>query len=302
MTTSKLDLVIRDPRATRRFSKRLTPMPRETDTVDKTAEWKQAIQRCVMLERQLHEKNRQLKAMYRRMKNARQEFQQFTEAVSHDLHAPLRAVAGFCQFLKEDYRGKLDETADGYIDRVVEGTVRMKRLLEGLVGFSRITTNNAPFEIVDLQKIAQNTIDKMHHRIRDLGATVNIIPSLPLVMGNPKQISILLENLIDNSMKFHDESTNIINIFAKQNDQEWTIGVSDNGIGIAKELQECVFQMFRRLNAAQKHEGAGSGLPTCRRIVERHSGRIWVESENQQGSTFYFTIPSAPIEIGEKIA
>ncbi len=293
MTISKSDRVGNDKqthlpsRAPRRLANRLVE---RLAVEDKVATEQQLLEHCEELERQLDEKTNQLQAMRQNLEQSNEGFQQFANAVSHDLQTPLRAVSGFSQFLQQEYQDQLDDTANGYINRVVEGASRMEQHIKGLTLFSRVTSKAAPFTMVNLNEILKNAVETLQDPRNEPTAEVTT-DELPTVFGDRSQLTLLLKNLIDNSLKYRSSSLPVIQISAKRSENGWTIAINDNGIGIAKEHQECVFSIFRRLHVEQKYEGVGAGLAICRRIVERHSGQIWVRSEEDKGSTFYFTIP-----------
>lgn len=242
------------------------------------------------LARQLDEKSDQLDLAEQSLVQSNRAFQQFVNAVSHDLQTPLRAITGFSQYLQQEYQETLDSTANEYISRVIEGAGRLEQQVKGLTLFSRVTSKAAPFETVDLGEIVQIAIDNVQSRS---GSSARFIVDkhLPDVLGDRAQLILLLECLLDNSVKFHGDSPTVVHVGVKNNANHWTIAVKDNGIGIAKEHRENVFTMFRRLNVQQKFEGVGAGLAICRRIVERHQGNIWLYSIQGVGTSVFFTIP-----------
>ena len=220
------------------------------------------------------------------------ELQQFAYIASHDLQEPLRAVSGYLQLIRKRYEGKLDKDADEFIAFAVDGASRMQALIEGLLDYSRVGTHGKEFAPTDSEAALKQAEQNLKAAIEESGAEITHDP-LPTVTGDDVQLTELLQNLVANAIKFHrpDEPPRI-HVSAEQKDGEWVFSVKDNGIGIAREDTERLFRIFTRLHARDEYEGTGIGLAVCKRIVERHGGRIWVESEPGKGSTFYFTIPA----------
>ena len=218
------------------------------------------------------------------------ELQQFAYIASHDLRAPLRGICGFAQFLQQDYHGKLDATADEYIDQIVTGAQRMQQLINDLLAYSRVESRSRPFVATDLAEVFDDAIDLLRAEIQDAGGEVTR-GDLPAVMGDPSQLSQLLQNLIGNGLKYHGDAPPRVHLTAERNDSGWLIAVRDNGIGIDAKHHERIFEIFLRLHTNDKYPGTGIGLAVCRRIVSRHGGHLWVESQVGDGSTFYFTLP-----------
>jgi len=218
------------------------------------------------------------------------ELEQFAYVASHDLQEPLRMVSGFIQLLAKRYRGKLDKSADEFIAFIVDGANRMQRMIEDLLAYSRIGTRGKPFEPTNMEDVFDKAVTNLKVAIEENKATVTHDP-LPAVMADDLQMVQLFQNLISNGIKFRREEVPRIHISAKREENEWVFSVQDNGIGIAPEFFGHLFQIFQREYAATRYPGTGIGLAICKRIVERHGGRIWAESEVGRGSTFYFTIP-----------
>jgi light-regulated signal transduction histidine kinase (bacteriophytochrome) len=217
------------------------------------------------------------------------ELQQFAYVASHDLQSPLRGIAGFAQCLQSEYGGRLDDNADSYIERIVDGSKRMQHLIRDLLAYSRVESRAAPFKPTSLNDVFDSALELLHASIEDADGEVTR-DELPTVPGDGSQLSQLLQNLIGNGIKYHGEQQPRLHVWAQQNGNDWTIAVRDNGIGIAPEHHEKIFEIFRRLHTQQAYPGTGIGLAVCRRIVSRHGGRIWLESEEGKGSTFYFSI------------
>ncbi|MCX9010579.1 MAG: ATP-binding protein [Candidatus Methanoperedens sp.] len=220
------------------------------------------------------------------------ELEQFAYIASHDLQEPLRTVSGFTQLLAKRYRGKLDKDADDFISYIVDGATRMQKMIDDLLEYSRVGTRGKPFERTDLEAVFNQVLTNLKVSIEQNGAVLTHDP-LPTVMADATQMVQLFQNLISNAIKFRkkDEPPRI-HVSAERMGDEWVLSVRDNGIGIAPEFMGRLFQVFARGHASSEYPGTGIGLAICKRIVERHGGRIWAESEPGKGSTFYFTIPA----------
>ncbi|MBD1838848.1 PAS domain S-box protein [Coleofasciculus sp. FACHB-501] len=218
------------------------------------------------------------------------ELEQFAYVASHDLQEPLRMVASYTQLLSRRYKGRLDEDADDFIDFAVDGANRMQRLIQDLLEYSRLGTRSREFEMVDCDRSFEEAIANLQIAIAENNATITRDP-LPSVRGDATQIGQLLQNLIGNGIKFRKDAPPQVHVSAQTSENEWVFSVRDNGIGIAPAHQARIFVIFQRLHARETYPGNGIGLAICKKIVDRHGGRIWVDSEWGQGSVFYFTIP-----------
>jgi PAS domain S-box-containing protein len=225
------------------------------------------------------------------------ELEQFAYVASHDLQEPLRMVASYAELLAERYRGKLDDKADKYIGYAVDGAKRMQRLVNDLLAYSRVGRRDDPAKPTDMNRVVQDVLQGLRGVIGDTHAEVEI-GTLPTVMADDGQIAQVLQNLIGNALKFRGKEQVRIRIDAKSAPQGWLFSVQDNGIGIEAQYSERVFQMFQRLHDRETYEGNGIGLTIAKKIIERHGGRIWFESEPGRGTTFFFTLP----QIREKAA
>ena len=231
-----------------------------------------------------------LRDIINKLKNSNRELEQFAYVASHDLQEPLRMVSSFTQLLERRYKDRLDDDADDYIDFIVEGAQRMKNLIDDLLAFSRLNTEIREFEIILMEVALDDVLTNLKASIKENNAQITY-DTLPTINGDPLQINQLLQNLIANAIKFHGENPPLIHISAQEFGKDWLFSINDNGIGIDKDHQEQIFNIFKRLHTRDQYEGTGIGLSICKRIVQRHGGKIWVESEPGKGSTFYFTIP-----------
>jgi light-regulated signal transduction histidine kinase (bacteriophytochrome) len=217
------------------------------------------------------------------------ELEQFAYVASHDLQEPLRMVASFTQLLAKRYAGKLDAKADEYIKYTVDGAKRMQQLIADLLALSRVGTKGGEFRDVPLAEVMSDVLLNLGPAMQESGAAV-VHDSLPTVFADPGQMTQLLQNLIGNAIKFRDTKLPLVRISAEEAGDDWTVSVRDNGIGIAPEHAERVFQIFQRLHTRDQYPGTGIGLAVCKKIVERHGGKIWLDSTPGDGTTFYFTL------------
>ena len=219
------------------------------------------------------------------------DLQQFAYVASHDLQEPLRAVSSFGQLLARRYQGKLDSDADDFIMFMVEGATRMQTLINDLLAFSRIGTRGDPFALVECEHIFQAAKENLEVAIAESGAVITH-DSLPALVADPTQLTQLFQNLLGNAIKFRRaEAALRIHVSSRRQDRGWQFSVGDNGIGIDPRYFDRIFVIFQRLHGREEYPGTGIGLAICKKIVERHGGRIWVESELGKGSTFCFVIP-----------
>ncbi len=219
------------------------------------------------------------------------ELEQFAYVASHDLQEPLRVIAGYVNLLEERYGDKLDQDAREFIGFATDAAYRMRALINALLQYSRVETHGNPFERMDCNRALSEAMADLEVSIAESEAEITS-DTLPETLGDPVQISHVFENLISNAIKFRkDDLRPRIHVSCERDESEWRISVSDNGTGIRPRYQERIFGMFKRAHKRSKYPGTGIGLSLCLKIVERHEGRIWVESEVNQGSTFHFTIP-----------
>jgi PAS domain S-box-containing protein len=218
------------------------------------------------------------------------DLEQFAYVASHDLQEPLRAVSGFVSLLERQLQDSLNAKTKEYINFTVDGVARMQSLINGLLEYSRIDTRGKPPESTDSGKSLNDAILSLQMSIKESGAKITS-DKLPTVSIDPVQLSQLFQNLISNAIKFRSEAPSEIHISAERQDNAWRFAVKDNGIGIEPQYAERIFMIFQRLHTRRKYPGTGIGLSLCKKIIERHGGKIWVESEQGRGSTFYFTVP-----------
>ena len=215
---------------------------------------------------------------------------QFAHVASHDLQEPLRMVVSYTELLAEHLKGGLDAKAEKYIKYALDGAKRMQQLVKDLLAYSRVDSQGQkPFKI-DSRIVLKKVLDSLKIAIDENHAMV-ICGKLPTVPADAGQLAQVFQNLIGNALKFHGDRPPRIHIGAKRSNGSWQFYVEDNGIGIDKQYGELVFQMFQRLHERGRYDGSGIGLSIAKKIVERHGGRIWFESEADKGSTFYFTMP-----------
>ncbi len=235
-----------------------------------------------------------LERQTRELQRSNADLQQFAYVASHDLQEPLRMVASFTQLLQRRYAGKLGSDADEFIGYAVDGATRMQRMINDLLIYSRVNTRGTEFQPVALEETLSRASANLRAAIAETGAVVTHDP-LPVVPADPTQMEQLLQNLIGNAVKFHGDDPPRIHVSVRRQRGEWLFAVKDNGIGIASEYQDRIFIIFQRLHSRDRYPGSGIGLAVCKRIVERHGGRLWVQSVPGKGSTFYFTIPEKEI-------
>jgi PAS domain S-box-containing protein len=242
-------------------------------------------QKRVEFERSTNEK---LKILNAELKRSNDDLQQFANVASHDLQEPLRTVSSFTQLLQQKYNDKLDDEAKEYINYAVAGSKRMYNLINGLLDYSRVQTKENHYTSVDMNKVLEKV---KYNLLGSVGTNGSIISSenLPVIHANESQMIQLMQNLLDNAVKFCKKNP-VIRIDCKTLDGFYVFSVKDNGIGIDPEYFPKIFKMFQRLHT-NEYPGTGIGLSICQRIIERNAGKIWVESELNEGSVFYFSIP-----------
>ena len=224
------------------------------------------------------------------LQRSNEELQQFAYVVSHDLQEPLRVVASYVQQLAERYQDKLEAEANELIGYALDGAKRMQQLIVDLLAYSRIETTGQEFAPTDCEGVLQRVLGDLRVAIEESGAEVTHDP-LPQVMADNVQLGQVLQNLLGNAIKFRSQEPPRIHVSARQEGQQWVFSVRDNGIGINPRYAERIFGIFERLHPRTEYPGTGIGLAICKKIVERHGGQIWVESEPGKGAAFFFTLP-----------
>lgn len=237
----------------------------------------------------------QLKSTAEALERSNKDLEQFAYVASHDLQEPLRMISSYVQLLARRYGGKLDAEADKFIGYAVDGAKRMQVLISDLLAYSRVGSKSKVFDAVELDQVLDHTLHNLQIALQESGVALTRDP-LPRVLGDSVQLGQLFQNLIGNALKFRAGHPLQIHVGAQSRENEWALSVRDNGIGIDPRYFDRIFTIFQRLHSREKYPGTGIGLAVCKRIVERHGGRIWVESVEGEGSTFYFTIPKAKEE------
>lgn len=230
------------------------------------------------------------KMLMKELARSNADLKQFAYVVSHDLQEPLRSIRSFAQLLEKRYKDKLDDKANEFIDYIVSGVQKMELLIKDLLAYSQVETERQDFRSIKCSVALEEAIYNLRTAIKESNVELTY-DFLPTVTADASQLSRLFQNLIGNACKFRGNEPLKIHISAQQKGNEWVFSVKDNGIGIAPNFFERIFAIFQRLHTRDEYQGTGIGLAICKKIVERHGGRIWVESEAGKGSAFYFTIP-----------
>jgi light-regulated signal transduction histidine kinase (bacteriophytochrome) len=238
-------------------------------------------------ERLLESKNEELA-------QSNQELEQFAYVASHDLQEPLRMVSNYTQMIGKRYKDKLDESGQEFIEFAVDGAKRMQALIHDLLEFARVGTRGKAFKPTPIDSVVDDALANLTGAIEDTGAEV-VVDDLPTLSVDSGQLTQVFQNLIGNALKFrHEGRTPAVRVSAERNGSGWVISVKDNGIGIDPKYHERIFQMFQRLHGREEYAGTGIGLALCKKIVERHGGRIGVDSVAGEGTTFSLSMPETP--------
>jgi signal transduction histidine kinase len=235
------------------------------------------------------ELNNRLKQRADELAASNVELERFAYVASHDMQEPLRMITSFLQLFKKKYQNQIDETAEQYLHFVMDGAERMKRLITDLLEYSRIGSNKGVLEQIDTEQLMKEVEDVFVNRIAECEATI-ICKGLPVLKGNRTQLFQLFQNLVGNALKYIGKEKPLVIVQGEEEAHQYVFSVSDNGIGIKPMFFEKIFVLFQRLHHKHQYGGTGIGLSVCKKIVEKHGGKIWVTSEPDQGSTFYFTI------------
>ncbi len=260
-----------------------------------------ALSNALRSQEALRQQTQQLAEQADDLRRSNAELEQFAYVASHDLQEPLRKVASFCQMLERRYKGQLDERADQYIGFAVDGAKRMQHLINDLLAFSRVGRAGGEFQPVDLDTVLALAVRNLESTIEESHAQIEAEP-LPTALGNPVLLTQVFQNLIGNAIKFHGDQTPIVRVSAARIDDEWLLRCEDNGIGIEPQYADRIFVIFQRLHTKDAYSGTGIGLALCRKIVEHHGGRIWLESgdSTSQGGKDQpqIQVPREPVFVG----
>ncbi|QSW99839.1 PAS domain-containing protein [Haloterrigena alkaliphila] len=227
----------------------------------------------------------------RKLEESNERLEQFAYAVSHDLQEPLRMVSSYLKLLEDRYGDELGDDGREFVEFAVDGAERMTAMIDGLLEYSRVTTRGDPLEPIDLERVVDDVLADLQFRIEDHDAEITV-EDLPRVEGDADQLRQVFQNLLDNAIEYSGDEPPRIRVDAERNGDMWTVSVADEGIGIDPDDTDRIFEVFERLHTREEHEGTGIGLALCKRIVERHDGELWVESEPDEGTTFSFTLPA----------
>ncbi|WP_436347734.1 PAS domain-containing sensor histidine kinase [Natronorubrum sp. FCH18a] len=226
----------------------------------------------------------------RKIEESNERLEQFAYAASHDLQEPLRMISSYLQLVDNRYSDELDEDGQEFIAFAVDGAERMKQMIEGLLQYSRVETQGDSFEPVDLDSVFENALEDLRVKIEENDADITAEP-LPRVHGDAGQLRQVFQNLLSNAITYSGDEPPRVHVSVEENAGNWVFSVRDEGIGIDPDDRERIFEVFHRLHTIEEHSGTGIGLALCQRIVERHGGDIWVDSEPGDGATFSFTLP-----------
>jgi light-regulated signal transduction histidine kinase (bacteriophytochrome) len=242
---------------------------------------------------QIQQLQKQLIAQNEELTRSNWELEQFAYVVSHDLQQPLQSITGFVKLLLLKYQGELDELASDYLKRIHDSGSRMQRLIQDLLAYAQVDKQKPEFQPVDCNLVLQQVVENLQVAIAEKQVNLTHDP-LPTITGNETQLLQLLQNLTSNAIKFVRPGVlPQVHISALYQKNQWYFGIHDNGIGINSEHLQSIFEIFRRIHTTQDYPGTGIGLATCKKIVELHGGQIWVESQPNVGTTFYFTLPDS---------
>ncbi len=258
----------------------------------RTRELQQMVEQLVREVQQRKEAEEQLHRYARDLQRSNEDLERFAYVVSHDLQEPIRMIVSYAQLLQRRYGGRLDADADDFIGFIEQGGRRMQALVTDLLAYSRISTQAQPLQPTDCTAVLREVLEGLRLQIEEVHAEVAWTP-LPTVVADASQLRQVFQNLIENAIKFRREGVPPrVHVAAERRNSMVQFSVADNGIGIEPPYYDKIFVIFQRLHAQERYPGTGIGLAVVKRIVERHGGRIWVESEPGKGSTFFFTLPA----------
>ncbi|QLD89291.1 histidine kinase [Natronomonas salina] len=263
----------------------------EAQSIVRADEAEERTQELARTNRELEETKAELQETVAQLERSNERLEQFAYAASHDLQEPLRMVSSYLRLLEDRYDDDLDEEAHEYIEFAVDGADRMRAMVDGLLQYSRVQSEGDPVGPVDLDEVLADARDDLAVRIEATDAEIEADP-LPVVEGDENQLRQVFQNLLENAIKYSGDEPPRIDVSAERSDDgDWRVAVGDDGIGVDPDHHDRIFQMFKQLQSGE--DGAGIGLPLCKRVVERHGGEMWLDSEPGDGSTFHVTLPAA---------
>jgi light-regulated signal transduction histidine kinase (bacteriophytochrome) len=237
-----------------------------------------------------HTSREELEQRIEVLERSNDELEQFAYVVSHDLQQPLSVVSSYLEMLGDNCRERLSDEEESYLDRAAGATIRVQEMVDAVLNYARVDSRGRAFTTVDLNDVLESVKGQLWKEITCAKAEITV-GDLPLIEADPSQMEQLLHNLLSNALKFADGTPARVEITCEERERDRVFAVRDEGIGIEPEAVERVFVMFQRLHTEKEYPGTGIGLAICKRIVERHGGRIWVESQPDSGTTFFFTVP-----------
>lgn len=229
--------------------------------------------------------------LLKELERSNNDLEQFAYAASHDLQEPLRKIKNYSDLLSQKYFGQLDDDAQKYIEIITRASGRMQGLIDDLLTFSRISSRGKEIRAISVKAILNDVMDNLEYAIMKNKATVSLPDNFPIIQADKSQICQVLQNLISNSIKYKADADPVIKISITELENEWMFEIKDNGIGIDMDYAEKIFVVFQRLHSQFEYGGTGIGLALCKKIIERHNGKIWLKSEIGKGSSFFFTLP-----------
>ncbi len=242
---------------------------------------------------EINEQRIKLEKANEKLNQANEDLEQFAYSASHDLQEPIRKILTFIDIIEEENPNAFDEDTQKHFSIVKNAAERMKQLITDLLALSRASKQSLSFEPIDMNRVVANTMDTLKQQLNEKKVIWSVDP-LPHVPQGSALLSQVFQNLVTNAIKFIPEDRGpVIRIFGREEPQRYVFGVQDNGIGIREEFQEQIFEVFRRLHAKGQYQGTGIGLSICKKIIQRHDGQIWLNSIENEGTTFYFSLPKA---------
>ncbi len=240
----------------------------------------------------LEEKNAEISLQNQQLARSNRDLKQFAYITSHDLKQPLRTIGGYASLVKRRYSDRpLDASANEFLDHITNAVDRMYTLLSDVLAYSSIEKSEDEAQVVSTADLIQQVLSDLNSQIQDSSAIVEVADDMPIIMGKKGQLSQLFQNLISNAIKFRGENQPMVNVNCRAFEEEYLFSVKDNGIGIDPQYWDTIFAPFKRLHGQADYDGSGIGLSICQKVVEQHNGRMWLDSSEEQGTTFFFSIP-----------